>query len=128
MKTSVPVFTKCDAFQCNTDGSNGNNPACQLQTTNVYFGGKLVTTNGDGVKGTVYAISAGGSGRTLTLTKGDGSITRYSYAGNTNTDPAGKWKAFAGDACGNLTLVFDRFGSGNHSRTSPSHLARRVEL
>ena len=35
-----------------------------------------------------------GSGRTLTVTAPDGSVTRYAYAGNqtTVTDPAGKWK------------------------------------
>ena len=48
-----------------------------------------------------------GSGRTLSVTEGDGSVTRYSYAGNTKTetDPAGKWKTFTTDAFGNLTLV-----------------------
>ena len=48
-----------------------------------------------------------GSGRTLTVTAPDGSVTRYSYQGNqtTVTDPAGKWKTFTNDAMGNLVTV-----------------------
>ncbi len=54
---------------------------------------------------TTYAYD--GSGRTLSVTAPDGSVTSYAYAGNqtTVTDPAGKWKTFTTDAFGNLTLV-----------------------
>jgi RHS repeat-associated protein len=47
------------------------------------------------------------SGRTLTVTKPDGSVTTTSYQTNntTVTDPAGKWKTFTSDAAGNLTQV-----------------------
>ena len=48
-----------------------------------------------------------GSGRTLTQTKPDGSVTTTSYAGNavTVTDPAGKWKTYYSDMAGGLTTV-----------------------
>jgi uncharacterized protein RhaS with RHS repeats len=48
-----------------------------------------------------------GSGRTLTTTAPDGSITHYTYQGNqtTITDPAGKWKTYVNDAFGNLVQV-----------------------
>src|SRR6266480_5309391 len=54
---------------------------------------------------TTYAYDA--SGRTLSVTAPDGSVTGYSYAGNqtTVTDPAGKWKISISDAMGNLTQV-----------------------
>jgi YD repeat-containing protein len=49
------------------------------------------------------------SGRTLTETKPDGSVTTTSYAGNwvTVTDPAGKWKTYVSDATGGLTAVVE---------------------
>lgn len=48
-----------------------------------------------------------GSGRTLTVTAADGSVTTYLYQGNTTkvTDPAGKWKKQTTDAMGNLITV-----------------------
>jgi YD repeat-containing protein len=48
-----------------------------------------------------------GSGRTLTTTAPDGSVTSYQYTGATTkvTDPAGKWKQFTNDAMGNLVTV-----------------------
>jgi RHS repeat-associated protein len=48
-----------------------------------------------------------GSGRTLTTTLPDGSVTTYLYQGNTTktTDSAGKWKKQTADAFGNLTTV-----------------------
>ena len=48
-----------------------------------------------------------GLGRTTQKELPDGSITHYSYAGNTVTvtDPAGKTKTFTIDALGNLTQV-----------------------
>jgi RHS repeat-associated protein len=48
-----------------------------------------------------------GLGRTTQSELADGSITNYSYAGNTVTvtDPAGKTKTFTIDALGNLTQV-----------------------
>ena len=50
-----------------------------------------------------------GSGRTLTQTKPDGSVTTTSYAGNavTMTDPAGKWKTYYSDIAGGLTTVVE---------------------
>jgi RHS repeat-associated protein len=50
-----------------------------------------------------------GSGRTLTVTAPDGSVTHYSYQGNqtTVTDPAGKWKTTVTDAQGNLRQVIE---------------------
>jgi YD repeat-containing protein len=50
-----------------------------------------------------------GSGRTLTQTKPDGSVTTTSYAGNsvTTTDPAGKWKTYYSDVAGGLTKVVE---------------------
>jgi RHS repeat-associated protein len=57
------------------------------------------------VNWTTYSYD--GSGRTLTVTAPDGSVTKYEYRGNqtTVTDPAGKWKAFTNDAMGNLVSV-----------------------
>jgi len=54
---------------------------------------------------TTYTYDA--SGRTLTTTLPEGSVTTYAYQGNTVTvtDPAGKWKKFTMDAFGNLTSV-----------------------
>lgn len=54
---------------------------------------------------TTYAYD--GSGRTLSVTAPDGSVTRYAYAGNqtTVTDPAGNWKTTTTDALGNLISV-----------------------
>jgi YD repeat-containing protein len=48
-----------------------------------------------------------GLGRTTQMELPDGSITHYSYSGNTVTvnDPAGKTKTFTTDALGNLTQV-----------------------
>jgi YD repeat-containing protein len=48
-----------------------------------------------------------GSGRTLTTTLPDGSVTTYLYEGNTTkiTDAAGKWKKQTTDAMGNLVTV-----------------------
>jgi YD repeat-containing protein len=53
------------------------------------------------------------SGRTLTVTAPDGSVTSYVYQGNktTVTDPAGKWKTFTTGAMGNL-ISGDGAGSG----------------
>ena len=50
-----------------------------------------------------------GSGRTLTQTKPDGSVTTTSYTGNavTVTDPAGKWKTYYSDMAGGLTTVVE---------------------
>ena len=47
-----------------------------------------------------------GSGRTLTVTAPDGSVTSYQYTGATTktTDAAGKWKQFTNDAMGNLVV------------------------
>jgi YD repeat-containing protein len=47
------------------------------------------------------------SGRTLTATAPDGSVTSYVYQGNrtTVTDAAGKWKTFTTDAMRNLITV-----------------------
>ena len=57
----------------------------------------------------VWAATYGydGSGRTLTVTAADGSVTRYTYIANqtTVTDPAGKWKLSVTDGLGNLTQV-----------------------
>ena len=67
-----------------------------------------------------------GSGRTLTATAPDGSITRYSYQGNqtTVTDPAGKWKTFSNDAMGNLVTVTEpNPGGGANLTTSYSYNA-----
>ena len=49
------------------------------------------------------------SGRTLSVTAADGSVTRYSYSGNqtTATDAAGKWKTSVSDAFGNLVQVIE---------------------
>jgi RHS repeat-associated protein len=54
---------------------------------------------------TIYSYD--GRGRTVYSELPDGSITHYSYAGNTVTvtDPAGKTKTFTIDALGNLTQV-----------------------
>jgi RHS repeat-associated protein len=46
-----------------------------------------------------------GLGRTAQSELADGSITNYSYSGNTVTDPAGNTKTFTIDALGNLTQV-----------------------
>ena len=50
-----------------------------------------------------------GSGRQLTSTVPDGSVTTIAYAGNsvTTTDPAGIWKKNVMDAFGNLTAVYE---------------------
>ncbi len=46
-----------------------------------------------------------GLGRTASVLGPDGSVTSYSYSGNTVTvtDPSGRWKKFTMDAFGNLT-------------------------
>ena len=51
----------------------------------------------------------GASGRTLTVTAPDGSVTRYAYSGNqtTVTDAEGKWKTSVSDAFGNLVQVIE---------------------
>jgi len=51
-----------------------------------------------------------GSGRTLTVTKPDGtSVTRYAYAAAISfvMDPAYKWKQFVSNARGNLVMVIE---------------------
>ena len=60
------------------------------------------------------------SGRTLSVTAPDGSVTTYSYQGNTTTitDPAGKWKAFTTDAFGNLVLVTEPNPAGGANLTT----------
>lgn len=49
---------------------------------------------------TTYSYDA--SGRTISVTAADGSVTQYLYQGNqtTVTDPAGKTKTFTTDAMG----------------------------
>jgi YD repeat-containing protein len=67
------------------------------------------------------AYTYDGSGRTLTVTAADGSVTHYAYQGNstTVTDPAGKWKAYTTDAFGNLTVVTEpRPGGGANYLTN----------
>jgi RHS repeat-associated protein len=53
---------KLQAFSCTTDSGSGN-PNCGVQTTNIYFGGKLITTNGINVAtdrlGSVRANTSG---------------------------------------------------------------------
>jgi RHS repeat-associated protein len=56
---------------------------------------------------TTYTYDA--SGRQLTSTAPDGSVTTTSYSGNsvTTTDPAGAWKTNVTDAFGNLIAVYE---------------------
>jgi len=72
-----------------------------------------------------------GSGRPLTVTAPDGSVTRYAYQGNstTVTDPAGKWKTSTVDAFGNVILVTEPNPAGganlatNYTYTPANQLA-----
>jgi RHS repeat-associated protein len=61
-----------------------------------------------------------GSGRTLTVTAPDGSVTRYACQGNstTVTDPAGKWKTATVDAFGNVILVTEPNPAGGANLTT----------
>jgi YD repeat-containing protein len=56
---------------------------------------------------TTYIYDA--SGRQLTSTAPDGSVTTTSYSGNsvTTTDPAGAWKTNVMDAFGNIVAVYE---------------------
>lgn len=74
---------------------------------------------------TTYTYDA--SGRTLSVTLPDGSVTKTVYQGNTTTitDPvgvanpaAGKWKKQTTDAMGNLTLVTEPNPAGGADWTS----------
>ena len=73
---------------------------------------------GDPVYWTVYNFDA--LGRTTSITLPDGSVSSYSYSGNTTTvtDPAGKWKMYTSDAMGNLTQVTEPAPEGGTHLTS----------
>ncbi len=73
---------------------------------------------GDPVYWTVYSFDA--LGRTTSITLPDGSVSSYSYSGNTTTvtDPAGKWKMYTSDAMGNLTQVTEPAPEGGTHLTS----------
>ncbi len=62
-----------------------------------------------------------GSGRQLTSTVPDGSVTATAYAGNsvTTTDPAGIWKKNVTDAFGNLTAVYEPDPATGSATTGP---------
>ncbi len=62
-----------------------------------------------------------GSGRQLTSTVPDGSVTTIAYAGNsvTTTDPAGIWKKNVMDAFGNLTAVYEPDPATGSATTGP---------
>jgi RHS repeat-associated protein len=82
------VYVSCG---CSPIGKMGQQSAPHTPTGAVYW--------------TTYTYD--GLGRTTQKELPDGSITHYSYAGNTVTvsDPAGKSKTFTIDALGNLTQV-----------------------
>jgi RHS repeat-associated protein len=67
---------------------------------------------------TSYTYDA--SGRTLTVTAPDGSVTSYAYQFNqtTVTDPAGNWKTFTTDSFGNLTVVTEPNPGGGANLTT----------
>jgi YD repeat-containing protein len=75
-----------------------------------------------------------GTGRTLTVTLPDGSVTRTEYFGNTVkvTDAAGKWKKQTTDALGNLILVTEPAPGGGEWTTTYQYNVRnrltRVEM
>ena len=62
-----------------------------------------------------------GSGRQLTSTVPDGSVTATAYTGNsvTTTDPAGIWKKNVTDAFGNLTAVYEPDPATGSATTGP---------
>src|SRR5271157_2254170 len=82
-------------------GSCGCSPLGKLTQTSMPYapGGTEVYTT--------YTYD--GMGRTLTKTAPDGSVTTYSYAGNSVsvTDPAGHWKQYYMDTLGNVSMVVE---------------------
>ena len=68
---------------------------------------------------TTYTYDA--SGRQLTSTAPDGSVTTTSYLANTvtTTDPAGIWKTNVVDAFGNLSAVYEPDPATGSSTTGP---------
>jgi len=62
-----------------------------------------------------------GMGRTMTQTAPDGSVTTYTYAGNSVSviDPAQKWKQYYMDSLGNVSLVVEPNPNANPIPTSP---------
>jgi len=60
------------------------------------------------------------------VTAADGSVTAYTYSGNTVTvtDPAGKWKTFTSDAFGNLTSVQEP--NPDYQPSNPSYAPQYV--
>ena len=86
--------------------------------------GKVVKTSmlygpGETEVWTTYTYDA--SGRQLTSTAPDGSVTTTSYSGNTvtTTDPAGAWKTNVMDAFGNLSAVNEPDPATGSSSTGP---------
>ena len=67
---------------------------------------------------TTYAYD--GTGRTVSITIPDGSVTNTLYQGNTTkvTDPAGKWKKQTTDAMGNLVMVTEPNPAGGADWTT----------
>ena len=63
-----------------------------------------------------------GSGRQLTSTVPDGSVTTTSYSGNSvsATDPAGIWKTNVTDAFGNLVAVYEPDPASGSPTTGPA--------
>jgi YD repeat-containing protein len=69
-------------------------------------GATKITSDGTGtVAWTTYTYDS--LGRTLSVTAADGSVTQYSYLGNTTTitDPTGHWKTYTNNALGELASV-----------------------
>jgi RHS repeat-associated protein len=62
-----------------------------------------------------------GSGRQLTTTVPDGSVTSTSYGGNSvmTTDPTGNWKLNYNDAFGNLVAVYEPDPATGSASTGP---------
>ena len=86
--------------------------------------GKVIKTSmpygpGETEVWTTYTYDA--SGRQLTSTAPDGSVTTTSYSGNsvTTTDPAGIWKTNVVDAFGNLSAVNEPDPATGSSSTGP---------
>ncbi len=76
---------------------------------------------------TTYTYDA--LGRTIAVTKADGSVTSYLYQGNTTTitDPAGKWKTYTSDAMGNLIQVTEPApGSGTYQTSYTYNLLNKL--
>jgi RHS repeat-associated protein len=88
---------RLQAFSCTTDSGSGN-PSCTVQTTNVYFGQKLISTNSTNIAtDRLGSVRASGSTRMSYYPYGE---ERPQSNGQTTTDGTEKFATYFRDGTG----------------------------